>query len=382
MEKALKILSISSDRKIFEDGSAVSGRMKDYGSLVGELHIVVLAQKSLGLKEKKISENVWAYPTNSSTRWVYVRDASSLGKKIILDKKFVRGESLITTQDPFECGLAGLNVKNKWRIPLEAQLHTDPFSPYFRGALNLIRKFIAKKVIKHADGVRVVTQDLKSKISKLTKVDISVLPIYVDREAIEASQASFDLHKKYPWRFIMLAVARLEPEKNLSLAIKTLALVRQRFPDTGLVIVGSGSEEGSLKRLVKKLGLEGSVELAGWQDDLASFYKTANVFIQTSIFEGYGMALIEAGLSGLPVITTPVGIASELEDGKDVYIFQHKDVEKFTGGVIDLLENNYKRETLRTNMKNTLATKLLSKADYMAQLKDNWEKTSLKITRT
>src|SRR3989344_1516262 len=158
MEKSLKILSISSDRKIFEVGSAVSERMKEYGALVGELHIVVLSKGSLGLKEKQVAPNVWAYPTNSSTRWLYVRDASILGKKIIFDKKFVRGESLITTQDPFECGLAGLNIKNKWRLPLEVQLHTDPFSPYFNGALNIIRKFIARGVLKHADGVRVVTQ--------------------------------------------------------------------------------------------------------------------------------------------------------------------------------------------------------------------------------
>ncbi|PIQ66580.1 MAG: hypothetical protein COV96_00650 [Candidatus Zambryskibacteria bacterium CG11_big_fil_rev_8_21_14_0_20_42_18] len=379
MEKALKILSISSDRKIFEAGSAVSERMKEYGALVGELHIVVLSKKSLGLKDKQVADNVWAYPTNSSTRWLYVRDASSLGKRIVLDRKFVRGESLITTQDPFECGLAGLKVKKKWRLPLEVQLHTDPFSPYFNGALNTIRKFISRKVLKHADGVRVVTQSLKSKISVLTHAEVNVLPIYIDKQKIQDTQATFDLHARYSWRFIMLAVARLEPEKNLSLAINTLALVKKRFPDTGLVIVGSGSEEKRLKLKAIGLKLEANVAFVGWQNDVASFYKTANVFIQTSVFEGYGIALIEAGLYGLPVITTPVGIASELEHGKDAYILSPKDVEMFAGAVIDLIENNYKRESLRVNMKNTLATKLISKDDYMAQIKAGWERVSKKV---
>ncbi|MFZ2484924.1 MAG: glycosyltransferase [Minisyncoccia bacterium] len=360
---SIKVLSIGSDRKLFEEGSAVSERIKEYGNLAEELHIVVFALKSLGLKEKQLAPNVWIYPTNSSSRWSYVRDASELGKRLVVEKKFVRGLSVITTQDPFESGLAGLRVKNKWRLPLEVQLHTDPNSPYFTGFLNRIRKIIAKRVLANADSVR----------------DVKTLPIYVDKEKIENGQITFDLHTRYPWRFILLTVSRLAPEKNIGLALRALALVRARFPDTGLVIVGSGPEEGKLKALARELKLEGGVEFAGWQDNLASFYKTANAFMQTSFFEGYGLALVEAGLSGLPVITTPVGIATELENEKDAYIYPANRPDLFANGVIDLIENNQKREGLRTNMKSTLDKKLISKVDYMAQIKANWEKTSQRI---
>ena len=112
---------------------------------------------------------------------------------------------------------------------------------------------------------------------------------------------------------------------------------------------------------------------------MASFYKTANAFIQTSFYEGYGLALVEAGLSGLPVVTTPVGIATELENGKDAYIFPHDRPDMFAAGIVDLIENNEKRENLRVNLKHTLDARLLSKEDYMAKIRDNWEKTALKI---
>ena len=85
---SIKVLSIGSDRKLFEEGSAVSERIKEYGTLVGELHIVVFALKSLGLKEKQIAPNVWVYPTNSFSKWLYVHDASKLGQKIVLEHKF------------------------------------------------------------------------------------------------------------------------------------------------------------------------------------------------------------------------------------------------------------------------------------------------------
>jgi len=380
MQENIKILSIGSDRKLFEDNSAVSRRIIEYGTLVEELHIVVFALGSLGLKEKQIASNVWIYPTNSSSRWFYVHDAVRLGRNIVPERKFVRGRSLITTQDPFESGLVGTKIKGKWRLPLEVQLHTDPFSPYFSGFLNSLRKRIARRVLRQADSVRVVTESLKSRITQFTSADISVLPIYVEKEKFENAQISFDLRARFGWRFILLTVSRLSPEKNLGLVLEILARVRKRFFDTGLVIVGSGPEEKSLKAQVKSLKLEESVEFVGWQDNLASYYKTANVFIQTSLFEGYGLSLVEAGLSGLPVITTPVGIAEELEHGKDAYIYPTTRPDLFVAGVEDLIENNQKRENLRTNLKHTLENKLLSKEDYLNEMKVNWQETAKKIS--
>lgn len=368
---------ISSDRKVLVPGSAVAERMKEYGALVEELHIVLLCDQGHGLKNTQLGKNVWVYPTNSFINFLRPLDATRLGKKIVFEKKFIRGQSVITAQDPFECGWAGLKVKRKWRIPLEVQLHTDPFSPYFKGFQNTVRKLFARKIISKADSIRVVSENLKSRILNLKSgASVSVLPIYVDKKKIEDARITFDLHARYPWHFILLAVSRLSPEKNIRFTLQVLAQVREKFPNTGLVIVGSGPEEGRLKMLVKKLKLEGVVEFAGWQDNLASFYKTANAFIQTSFFEGYGLSLVEAGLSGLPVITTPVGIALELEHGRDAYIYPLGGINMFVEAITDLIENNQKRENLRTNLKYTLESKLLSKDDYMAQIKENWENTA------
>jgi glycosyltransferase involved in cell wall biosynthesis len=380
--KELKVLMISTDRNILQSGSAVSERMKEYGDLVGELHIVLLSKSLEKLKETSLSKNVWVYPTNSSTKWLYPFSASSLGKKIIFDKKFTRGKSLITTQDPFECGWAGLQIKNKWRIPLEVQLHTNPYSEHFSGSLNFIRKIIAKKVIKNADHIRVVSQSvgdiIQTKFSISPKT-ISVLPIYIDKERIENGHITFDLHARFGWHFILLLVARLTEEKNVGMALKVLQKILAFFPDTGLVIVGAGPEESKLKSLSKSLKVDSHVAFVGWQEDLASYYRSANAFIQTSYFEGYGLALVEAGLSGLPVVTTAVGIANDLENGKDAFVCPVGDVEYMFKAVYDLIENNQKREGLKINLRHTLESKLLSKADYLKKLGGGWLETASKV---
>lgn len=378
MEQNLKILMISSDRNVLSLGSPVSERIKEYGAMVEELHIVLLSNSSHNLKEGQIGGNVFIYPTNSSASFLRPLDAARLGKKIIFNKGFIRGRSLITA-DSIEGGWAGLKIKRKWRIPLEVQLHADIFSPYFSGFQNKVRKFFAGKILSNADAVRVVSEELKSQVVNMTNTFVYVLPIYIDRSKIEEKTIAFDIHSRYPWHFILLMVSRLAPEKNIPLAIEILSIIRKRFLDIGLVIVGSGPEESRLKALVKKSNLIGAVEFTGWRDDTASFYLTANAFLQTSLFEGYGLSLIEAGLSNLPVITTPVGIAKELTHGKDAYIYPATDPEAFANGIIDLIENNNKRENLRFNMKKTLESKLITKENYLKELSSEWGRTASRI---
>ncbi|MHB0978207.1 MAG: glycosyltransferase [Minisyncoccota bacterium] len=379
----LKVLMISSDRKVLEEGSAVRERMKEYGQLVTELHIVLLSNVlKIENSKLKIAENTWVYPTNSSSKWFRSGGAVRLGKKIVFEKKFVRGKSLITTQDPFECGWAGLKVKNKWRIPLEVQLHTDPFSPYFSGFLNTVRKWMARRILTRADGIRVVSESLKSFLLStysLLPTTINVLPIFIDRERIENARVSFDLHARFGWHFILLSVARLTPEKNIPMILNVLKKIIEFFPTTGLVIVGAGPEEERLKQEARSKKLEANVAFVGWQEDLASYYKSANMFVQTSFFEGYGLALVEAGLSGLPIVTTAVGIANDLENGQDAYICPVGDTEYMFKAIYDLIENNPKRETLRLNIKHKLDSILITKEEYLVRLKKAWTETASKV---
>lgn len=370
---------ISSDRNILVPGSAVAARMKEYGVQVGELHIVLMSDKAHQLKEIELSEKIWVYPTNSMASFLRPLDAAALGKRLVKKKGFVRGASLVTA-DSIEAGWAGLKVKKHWRLPLEVQVHTDIFSLFFAGFQNNVRKFFARKVLANADAVRVVSDELKQKVTPFVKKGrVFVLPIYVDRERIENARLAFDLHARYPWRFIMLAVARLTPEKNLGLAIETLALVHETFPDTGLVIVGEGPERKNLEALAHRLGVAGSVAFAGWQEDLTSYYKSANLFVQTSLFEGYGLSLVEAGLSHLPVVTTAVGVAKEFENGRDLSVVEPR-ADLFAVAITDLIEHNEKRAAMGLSLQAALERKLMPKEAYLKALSAAWQETAHRIS--
>ena len=122
---------------------------------------------------------------------------------------------------------------------------------------------------------------------------------------------------------------RLTREKNISLAIKVVAdLVRNSGNSAssestnsgiGLVVVGDGPEKKSLVALVDKLWTNKNVVnvvFEPWQDPetLFSYYKTADLFLSTSWYEGYGLSIAEAASASLPIVATDAGIAKELTD--------------------------------------------------------------------
>ena len=79
-----------------------------------------------------------------------------------------------------------------------------------------------------------------------------------------------------------------------------------------MLIVGDGNKKKMLEKKAKDLGIEGSVVFLGWQNDVITYYKTCDIFLSTSWYEGYGLSLVEAHSLGIKVVSTDVGIAKEL----------------------------------------------------------------------
>ncbi len=308
----MKLLMISTDRKIFEEGSGVASRMIEYAKGYEEVHIVVFAP---GGDEIALSKNCWVYPTRSMLKIRYPFDAIRLGRFIITGRKITH----ITCQDPFLTGMVGISLKKEFNIPLELQLHTDIGSPHFaRTFKNRIFKALALSYLPRATHIRVVSQRIKTYLTEKVGVAASVIevrPIPVDVEKIKTMPVLHDLRVRYPqFSKIILMASRLEKEKNFRLALDAFGEVTQLLPmNVGLVIVGSGGESSRIERYITHHNLTERVIVEPWVDihTLVSYYKTADLFLLTSWYEGYGMTLIEAQAAGCPIVSTDVGVARE-----------------------------------------------------------------------
>ncbi len=336
----MKVLSISSDRKVFEEGSAVRSRLLEYGHLVEEMHVIVFAKKSLGFHAESFPPNVFVYPTNSLNRWTYIFDALRIGNGIATNYKSQTTNWVVTAQDPFESGLTAYLISRILRANLHLQIHTDFMSPYFEreSFLNKVRVLLAKFLLPRANAVRVVSERVKKSISRIVHngIPVAVLPIFINTPTAGTSR---DLKKNYPqFEKHILVASRLSPEKNISLAIKAMKEIVAKYPKVGLIIVGSGSEEKVLKLKAETCNLKANVIFEGWQDDLASYYKTADLFLLTSNYEGYGMTIVEALSYGCPVVMTDAGCAGDVvQSGKNGLVVPVGDEKAFVTAVCRVL---------------------------------------------
>src|SRR3989344_1138092 len=174
-----------------------------------------------------------------------------------------------------------------------------------------LEKIILTKI--KYDLVISVTQAFK-KIRNINKQsfslskNIQVIPNGIDIKKFENIKV-----KKAPYPKI-LWVGRFDKVKRVEDLIKAIENVIEKIPNAKLTLVGYGYEEEKLKKLTKKLKLEGHVIFAGKKidDDLIREYKSSHLFILPSASEGQPITLLEAMACGLPIIATKTGGIPEI----------------------------------------------------------------------
>lgn len=128
---------------------------------------------------------------------------------------------------------------------------------------------------------------------------------------------------------VVVGVGRLEPMKNFSFLLRGFAAMK----GTGahLLLVGEGTERGSLEALARTLGIADRVRLVGWRNDVERFLVTANAFVLPSVYEPYGNAFTEALAGGVPSIGLRNGpqvssaAGDHIVDGVNGFLVDHDD---------------------------------------------------------
>lgn len=370
----MNLLIVNLDKGIFSPGSKSLARLKEYSRLVDKIFVIVWTRKK---EQPIIFENkLFIYPTNSGCRWFYYFDSLRIARKVLGQYKI----DLIFTQDPLETGLAGWRIARKNKIKLQLQIHTDFLSPYFwrESLANKFRVWLGKFLIRRADGFRVASERIKKSLTaqKVAPEKIFVLPIFVDVEKFESAPVKMNLKRKYPqFDFVILMASRLSREKNIGLAIGAMAEVIKKYPKTGLIIVGEGKEKNYLELKTKNCQLQTNVIFEPWTDDLASYYKSADMFLLTSNYEGWGMAVIEAMAAGCPVVTTDVGCAGEVvRDKENGLVVPVNNIQALVEAILYLLSLPSPAKQLAEGARR--AVNLLdNKNDYLNKYKSSWEVT-------
>jgi glycosyltransferase involved in cell wall biosynthesis len=139
---------------------------------------------------------------------------------------------------------------------------------------------------------------------------------------------------------VVVAAGRLERTKGFDLLVDAWTDVARRHPDWHLRIYGSGSLERDLRDQIRALGLEGCVHLMGFSTTLQEEMSRGSVFVLSSRSEGYGMVLVEAMATGVPVVSfdCPTGPREIITHGRDGLLVPNRDVAALSAAINQMIE--------------------------------------------
>ena len=184
----------------------------------------------------------------------------------------------------------------------------------------------ALKALRQADAYIVGTQWLKHELATWLGTDknIFVVPFGVDRAFFGESTVARERGRR-DWRlpedaFVVLHVGSTVDRKNVPLVIHTLARLRQQT-DAYLLQVG-GRFTDEQEQLIDRLDVRSAVRSVASADETAlrRAYRTADVLLFPSLYEGFGFPVLEAFASGLPVVTSGAGALKEVAGGAAVVV--------------------------------------------------------------
>ena len=187
--------------------------------------------------------------------------------------------------------------------------------------------------------------------------------------------ASSERASLQPEKHRLVAVGRLEYVKGFDLLLKAFARVNQHFPTATLTIWGEGPERQALESLRDELGLAAHVFFPGITQEVIKVLAGADLFVQSSRWEGFGNALCEAMSVGLPVISTSCSGPQEIiRDGIDGVLVPVGNINALANTILALLHNFSQRQALA--QKALEVTKRFALQDIMKQ----WEELLTETT--
>jgi len=157
----------------------------------------------------------------------------------------------------------------------------------------------------------------------------------------------------------LLSVATLEPRKNLKRIILAFQKIKKDFPSMKLVIAGKSGWDQGLNEIIRQK--QSDIVFSGYvnRDDLMTLYSSASCFVFPSLYEGFGLPILEAMKCGAPVVTSNVSSMSEIT-GQAGVLVDPLSVEKIAQGIKKAISD-----------KESLIKKGFKQADSFS-----WEKTA------
>jgi glycosyltransferase involved in cell wall biosynthesis len=137
--------------------------------------------------------------------------------------------------------------------------------------------------------------------------------------------------------FLVVNVGRIEPSKNQSMLVRVVGKIADGAPDLHAVLVGEGPDRVRISELASSLGIGDRIHMTGLVPGAADMLRAFDLMCHTGRADGMPNVLLEAGISGLPIVSTRVnGSEDVVEHGASGYLVDYDDDSSFAAAVLEL----------------------------------------------
>jgi len=204
-----------------------------------------------------------------------------------------------------------------------------------------MHKALLPNVLKNA--TTIITNSYSTK-TEIEKFDLSskekIFVVYPEIEYPENVE-SFSEDTPTTIGAYLLSVGTIEPRKNYDILLDAFKLIGEKFPDLKLVIAGKhGWKTERFDQNVAKHPFKNRIKTTGYvsRKTLWEWYENASLFVYPSIFEGFGIPIIEASQMKLPLVLSNIPTSKEIAGSNALY-FEYNDKVALAKHVLSLLEN-------------------------------------------
>lgn len=235
---------------------------------------------------------------------------------------------------------------------------------YLRGLVGMTYRF--------ATGIIAVSEGVKTDLCRLGRLRETKVKVIYNPTATSISPHREDLQVRNDlwgagFKYHILSVGTLKVQKDHQTLIKAFARISPEL-NAKLTILGEGVLRPQLETLITELGLNGRVSMPGFATDPYPWFRSADLFVLSSQWEGFGNVIVEALECGVPVVSTDCqsGPAEILDNGRFGKLVPVNDVDGLAAAMMASLVETHDREKLMNRAKmfsvNTISNQYL---DYL-----------------
>lgn len=219
------------------------------------------------------------------------------------------------------CVISNILAGVRSRVVLTVHtLLTSYMQIYAEGYREKILRRLAMLTYGKADAIIAVSSGVRDDLVRTLEIEevrVHIIPNPVDIKKIHAlSMEGVDETLFCSDSTVILAVGRLSKEKGYSHLLNAFSRLK-KICHARLVVLGEGKEEENIRNICRELGVSDDVSFLGYMDNPYKYMKHSAILVLPSLYEGFGMVIVEAMACGLPVIATRSyeGIEEIIEDG-------------------------------------------------------------------